>query len=220
MFTGLVGELGKVASSQKGTKSLKLTISAHDTLNELRIGDSVAVNGACLTVVSMAKDSFTVDVMPQTADNTIIPALKPGDMVNLERTLRVGDRLDGHMVSGHIDCIGKITACKKDDIAILITIALPEPSLRQVVLRGSVAIDGISLTVCALGKDFFSVSLIPHTAKNTTLGFKKEGSLVNIETDVIGKYVERILSFGGTGLTGGSAGLSMASLLENGFLGR
>ncbi len=215
MFTGLVAELGKITAINKDGNSYKLSIAAKIVLDGLRIGDSVAVNGTCLTVVFIDTGVFTAEVMPETAQNTVIPHLKTGDRVNLERTLRLGDRLDGHMVSGHIDFTGKLVSQKTDGIASVVTISAPPDALRYIIHKGSVAVDGISLTVCALGKDFFAVSLIPHTVANTTLGHKKTGDVVNIETDLIGKYVERLLSPVPQKKT---ESLTRASLLENGFL--
>ena len=193
MFTGLVSELGKVNVISRQNNSFRLTINANKTLQDLKIGDSVAVNGACLTVVLITKDSFTVDVMPETAKNTAISSFKIGDSVNLERTVRVGDRLDGHIVTGHIDFTGTILQVKKDDIARIITIKATEAAMRYIVMKGSVAIDGISLTVCLIEKDYFGVSIIPHTVQNTALGYKNKGDIVNIETDILGRYVERLL---------------------------
>ncbi|MDR3349912.1 MAG: riboflavin synthase [Acidaminococcales bacterium] len=194
MFTGLISELGKIKSSRRNGRSFCLTISADKVLAGLKTGDSVAVNGACLTVTGMAKDSFTVDVMPVTAKNTVVTDFRAGDSVNLERSVRVGDRLDGHIVTGHVDFVGNIAEISKDDIAYIISIKLPRDGLRHIVLKGSVAVDGISLTVCETGADFFKVSVIPHTASCTTLGCKKVGDSVNVETDILGKYVEKLLN--------------------------
>ncbi len=215
MFTGLIAELGKITALKKDGRSYTLSITAKKVMEGLRIGDSVAVNGACLTVVAMDSAGFSVEATPETSEHTIIPILKTGDLVNLERTLRVGDRLDGHMVSGHVECTGKIIAAKRDEIAVIITVAVPKEAMRYIILKGSVTVDGISLTVCALGENNFSVSLIPHTAQNTTLGYKKVGDMVNIETDIIGKYVEKLLQTKDSQEKSG--GLTMAALLENGF---
>lgn len=211
MFTGLVSELGKVKSSLRQGSSYKLIVQAKTILEDLKIGDSVAVNGTCLTVVEMTGDSFTVDVMPETANNTVVPDFKGSESVNLERTVRVGDRLDGHIVTGHIDYMGRIANVKKDEIAHIFTIKISEEAMRYIVMKGSIAIDGISLTVCDVGKDWFGVSIIPHTAQNTTLGFKKNGDFVNIETDILGKYVEKLLGIKQKDFA--------ATLFENGFLG-
>lgn len=218
MFTGLVAELGVIKSSQKNGNSFRLTVSAKEVLADLRIGDSVAVNGACLTVVEFNQESFTVDVMPQTSKSTIVSSFNTGDKVNLERTVRVGDRLDGHIVQGHVDFVGTIIGYKKDDIAVVVSIRIDKSAMKYIVLKGSVAIDGISLTVSALGDDWFSVSVIPHTAKNTTLGIKKQGDLVNIETDILGKYVEKMLFFNKYKMSTDNSKLTKNILLENGFV--
>lgn len=210
MFTGLISELGKVKDVLKSAKSYKLTVAAKSALEDLKTGDSIAVNGACLTVVAFDSNSFTVDVMPETAKMTSVPNFRAGDNVNLERTVRVGDRLDGHIVTGHVDYKGTIADVKKDDIAYIFKIKISYDAMRYVVKKGSVAIDGISLTVVDTGSDWFSVSIIPHTAQNTTLGFKKKGDDVNIETDILGKYVEKLMSPNSSSL--------QSKLLENGFI--
>jgi riboflavin synthase len=193
MFTGLVEELGKVTAVSKGKESLRLTVSAKKVLQDLKLGDSIAVNGACLTVVDYNDIEFTADVMPETVDKTAFRLLKRGEAVNLERTLQVGSRLGGHIVSGHVDGVGTILEKEKDDNAILVHIKTTPEIMRYIVKKGSVAIDGISLTIADLGSDWFMVSIIPHTAKETTLGLKAPGALVNLETDIIGKYVEKLL---------------------------
>lgn len=218
MFTGLVSELGVVKSCKQSGNSFKLEIGASRILKDLRIGDSIAVNGACLTVVEFNKDSFKVDVMPQTSKNTVVPNFKMGDKVNLERTVRLGDRLDGHIVQGHVDFVGKIISYKKDDIAMIISISVDKKALKYIVLKGSIAIDGISLTVSQVAEDWFSVSIIPHTAKNTTLGWKKEGDWVNIETDILGKYVEKLLFYNNNSESTADSKLTKNILLENGFM--
>lgn len=218
MFTGLVAELGIVDRLVKLGSSYHLTISAHKVMSNLRIGDSVAVNGVCLTVVEQSSSSFTVDVMPETARLTIIGELKSGDKVNLERTLRLMDGLDGHIVAGHVEGVGVISKIVPEGIAKVVTIDAPVELLKYIIPKGSIAIDGISLTVTKVRENSFSVSLIPHTARETTLGFKTVGARVNLETDIIGKYVERMLSFK-TGEQGSeSRGLDKQSLFENGFL--
>lgn len=162
-------------------------------MSDVKLGDSIAVNGTCLTVVDYSHSWFTADVMPETVDRTVLARLKAGDAVNLERTLRLGDRFGGHMVSGHIDGLGTISLLQKDDNAILVSITAPADILKFVIKKGSIAIDGISLTVVDCGADWFTVSLIPHTAAQTTLSFKQVGDPVNLETDIIGKYVEKLL---------------------------
>jgi riboflavin synthase len=193
MFTGLVEELGKVRVIAKGKQSLRLTIAAQKVLQDIKLGDSIAVNGACLTVVDCQGAEFTADVMPETVDKTAFRLLKKGDIVNLERTLQVGARLGGHIVSGHIDGVGTIRAKEKNDNAILVRVQTTPEIMRYIVKKGSIAIDGISLTIADLGIDWFMVSIIPHTTKETTLSIKETGAQVNLETDIIGKYVEKLL---------------------------
>ena len=220
MFTGLVEELGKIKSITKGTKSARLTIEGQVVLQDVKLGDSIAVNGTCLTVVEYTQRSFTADVMPETVRSTVLAELKPGDVVNLERTLRLGDRLGGHIVSGHVDGVGVIRSKERSDNAIVVTIEAPPQVMRYIIAKGSIAIDGTSLTIVDYGADWFSVSLIPHTASLTTVGLKESGSKVNLEADVLGKYVAKLL-----GLPSGdekkqtSSGLTMEFLQQHGFGG-
>lgn len=193
MFTGLVEELGKVKQIARGAKSVRLTVAGGQVLTDVKLGDSIAVNGTCLTVVDFSRDWFTADVMPETVDRTALAGLKPGDTVNLERTLRVGDRLGGHIVSGHIDGVGQILAKEQNDNAIIVKIGAGPEVMRYIIQKGSIAIDGTSLTVVDFGSDWFTVSLIPHTASMTTVGLKTIGEPVNLEADIIGKYVEKLL---------------------------
>lgn len=194
IFTGIVEELGTVSKIEKGARSLKITVKASKVLEDVKIGDSIAVNGVCLTVVDFARDFFTADVMPETVAKTTLKNLRVGDYVNLERALRLGDRLGGHLVQGHVDGIGKIIKKEPKDIAIIYHIAAPDNVLRYTVPKGSIAVDGISLTVIEAGKGSFNVSLIPHTSRMTTLGFKNAGDEVNLETDIIGRYIEKLLN--------------------------
>lgn len=193
MFTGLVEELGKVKQIARGAKSVRLTVVGNKVLTDVKLGDSIAVNGTCLTVVDFSRDWFTADVMPETVDRTALAGLKPGDTVNLERTLRVGDRLGGHIVSGHIDGVGQILAKEQNDNAVIVRIGAGPDVMRYIIQKGSIAIDGTSLTVVDFGSDWFTVSLIPHTASMTTVGLKTTGEPVNLEADIIGKYVEKLL---------------------------
>lgn len=220
MFTGLVAELGTVQGLLRQGESYHLTVQAKKVLQNLKIGDSVAVNGACLTVVKMTEDSFTADVMPETVRLTNIGSLNVGERVNLERTLRLIDGLDGHIVSGHIEGQGTIAARRIDGIAMVVTIATEPKLLKYIIKKGSIAIDGISLTVTNVNDSGFSVSLIPHTAKETTLGFKDVGDSVNLETDIIGKYVEHMLSWNKKHGQQEQEipALDKATLLENGFM--
>lgn len=215
MFTGLVEELGNLKKLTRGTDSARLHITARKVLEGMTIGDSIAVNGVCLTVVDHDGQSFAAEVMAETLAKTNLGALSPGRRVNLERALRLGDRLGGHLVSGHIDGVGTITRREEHDIAVLVTVGAPAEVMRYVVKKGSVAIDGISLTVVDLDAGSFQVSLIPHTAGATTLGFKKPGETVNLEGDLIGKYVEKLLSYREAGPS--PQGVSIGFLVEHGF---
>lgn len=214
MFTGLVAELGTVQNLTRQGQSYHLTVTADKVLAGLKIGDSIAVNGACLTVVQLGGGSFTADVMPETVRLTNIGLLHSGDRVNLERTLRLCDGLDGHIVTGHVEGLGTITSRQPDGIATLVTISAEPRLLKYILPKGSVAIDGISLTVTQLTGGSFAVSLIPHTLRETTLGFKQIGDKVNLETDIIGKYVERMLSFKDKA----EDKLDKNILFENGFM--
>lgn len=196
MFTGIIEELGKVKKITVGAQSIQLTIAAREILSDLKTGDSVAVNGVCLTAARFSAQDFTADVMPETMRRSGFAQLRIGDAVNLERALTLSSRLGGHIVSGHVDGVGKIVGMEQEDNAIIVKIHTAETVARYVVEKGSVAIDGISLTVAGCGSDWFGVSLIPHTAAVTTLGLKKQGDIVNIENDIIGKYVERLISTG------------------------
>jgi len=217
MFTGLVEELGKVKTITRGIKSVRLTITARKVTDDVKIGDSIAVNGTCLTVVGYAENWFTADVMPETVESTAIASFQIGDTVNLERTLRVGDRFGGHIVSGHIDGVGTIVAKDTNDNAIVVRIKAGPEVMRYIVKKGSIAIDGISLTVVNYDRDWFTVSLIPHSAAMTTLGFKKMGDIVNLEADVIGKYVEKLLGAYSTAPQGKTSNIGMNFLQQNGF---
>ncbi|SDD41779.1 riboflavin synthase [Sporomusa acidovorans] len=193
MFTGLVEELGTIKQIIRGAKSVRLSVFGGKVLEGVKLGDSIAVNGTCLTVVDFSRNWFTADVMPETVDRTALAGLKPGDTVNLERTLRVGDRLGGHIVSGHIDGVGTIVAKEQYDNAIIVRIGAGPEVMRYIIAKGSIAVDGTSLTVVDFGGDWFTVSLIPHTAAMTTVGLKATGEPVNLEADIIGKYVEKLL---------------------------
>lgn len=193
MFTGIIEDLGSIKSIKRGARDFIIEIEAPRLVPELAIGDSIAVNGTCLTVTVKSKLSFTVDVMPETISKTALSDLKKGDKVNLERAMTLSSRLGGHMVAGHVDGVGVIKSKKGDSNALLIKISAPESVTRYLIDRGSIAIDGISLTVMDYGDDFVAVSIIPHTAKVTTLGFKEPGDKVNLEADLIGKYVEKFV---------------------------
>ena len=220
MFTGLVEELGKVRAVSRGAHSIRLTVGAEKVLADVKIGDSIAVDGACLTVVEYDSRNFTVDIMPETYDRTTLSSRKPGESVNLERTLRVGDRLGGHIVSGHVDVTGTIVSVTPRDNANILRIQIPASLGAFVIPQGSVAVDGVSLTIVDCGDDWFEVSLIPHTWDVTVLSRKQTGDRVNVETDVLGKYVHRLLHCGGqTGKTNTAAKpIDTGFLLKHGFM--
>lgn len=213
MFTGIVEELGTIRAVRRGAASAVLSIGASEVLSDLKIGDSVAVNGVCLTVTSLDDGGFTADVMHETLGRSSLGALAPGSRVNLERAMPANGRFGGHIVSGHIDGTGKVASVRPDDNALWYTIYAAPELLRYIVEKGSVTIDGISLTVAAVDEVSFSVSLIPHTAAVTTLGKKRAGDTVNLETDIIGKYVEKLLR----PEPERQGGISLEFLAENGF---
>ncbi len=194
MFTGIVEELGKVILIEKNAKSAKIKISVTLVSEDLKIGDSVAVNGVCLTIVNFSSNHITAEIMLETLKRTSMRGIKSGDKVNLERALRVNDRLGGHIVSGHVDGIGKIISKKYVGIAEVFDISYSLEIQKYLAKKGSVAIDGISLTIVEIKDDYFRLSLIPHSLNNTTLGFKKNGDLVNIEIDILARYIERLFN--------------------------
>lgn len=193
MFTGIIEETGKLKSRTKGHDSSVITITCQKVLEDSKIGDSIAVNGVCLTVTQMGNDYFTADVMNETMSRSCLGDLKPGDPVNLERAMQMNGRFGGHIVSGHIDGTGTITEITKDDNAYWYTVQIKPELLKYIVEKGSITINGISLTVAGVDKDSFCVSVIPHTRKETNLFALGVGSVVNLECDLIGKYVEQIL---------------------------
>ncbi len=214
MFTGIIEELGIIRAMDRRTDSIVLTIEAHTVLEGTRIGDSIAVNGVCLTVTSLNDTSFTADVMHETIRRTSFCELRTGSPVNLERAMQVGGRLGGHIVSGHIDGTGHVSRIENDGIARVITISIPKDMAPFIVEKGSITIDGISLTVVSAGSSQFSVSIIPHTMSHTTLMGKHPGAIVNLETDIVGKYIHRFME---TGPVESPKGVTMEMLLENGF---
>ena len=193
MFTGIVEEVGTVKAIRRGVHSAVLTIQAKTVLEDAKLGDSIAVNGICLTVTSRTADVFTADVMHETLNRSSLAKLRPGSHVNLERAMAADGRFGGHIVSGHVDGVGTITDRRRDDNAVWYTITPPQTLLRYIVEKGSITIDGISLTVAAVTEKTFSVSLIPHTAAVTILGEKGPEDPVNLETDILGKYVEKLM---------------------------
>ncbi len=193
MFTGLIEEIGTLKSIKRSSKSARLTIAAQKVLEETRIGDSISCDGICLTVTDMNDASFTVDTMHETLERSTFAAARPGGKVNLERALKASDRLGGHIVAGHVDGTGRINAVWKDDIASWVEIETEEALMRYIVDKGSIAVDGISLTVAEAKASSFTVSIIPHTKDETTLLSKRQGDYVNLECDIVGKYVERLV---------------------------
>jgi riboflavin synthase len=221
MFTGIIEGLGTITAIRSSGRGRQLTLDADFVLDRTRSGDSIAVNGACLTAVEIDRKRFKVDVSPETLATTILDKAKVGDRVNLERALRISDRLDGHLVSGHIDGIGTIIRKQTKGNAVIVMIEVPESLTRYTVKKGSVAVDGISLTINHCGPGVFDVNIIPHTQKLTTIGFKKAGDLVNIETDMIGKYVERFVAGKAEGDRGNQieeSSVDMQFLTKTGFI--
>lgn len=194
MFTGIIEELGKIEKLLRKGEGAIIAVRAPLVAPQLSIGESIAVNGACLTVVAIERPTFQADVMSETLNKTNLGKLKAGDMVNLERALRLGERLSGHLVSGHIDGLGRIISKQRKANAIGLKVEVPSSLARYIVSKGSIAVDGVSLTVADVADSLFTVSIIPHTAELTTLGEKSAGSEVNIEVDILGKYVEKMFS--------------------------
>lgn len=215
MFTGIIEEIGIIKNIKKGVNSATLDISAKKVTEDLALGDSVAVNGVCLTVTGFSSSGFSADVMHETLDRSSLSALKSGSRVNLERAMAANGRFGGHIVSGHVNGIGTIVKTLRDDIAVRYTFKTTKDVMRYIIEKGSVAIDGISLTVTDESEDRFSVSIIPHTLGETILSEKHVGDIVNIETDIIGKYVEKLLLPAEENKK--SSGLTMEFLIQNGF---
>ena len=218
MFTGIIEGLGTITKIRSSGQGKRLTIEADYPLDHAKIGDSIAVSGACLTAVMIEGKSFEVDMSPETLSKTTFGKAKIGDRVNLERALCLSDRIDGHLVSGHIDGIGSVKNIKTLGNAIIITFEVPESLSRYMIRKGSVAVDGISLTINNCDHGSFEVSIIPHTAKLTSMGFKKIGHHVNIETDMIGKYVERFMRNDNEEQKARKSSIDKQFLAKSGFL--
>lgn len=218
MFTGIIEETGRVVSIKKGVKSSVLQIEGNVIFQDLKIGDSVAVNGVCLTAAKIVGHSFFADVMSETLKRSSLGEAKPNSIVNLERAMAANGRFGGHIVSGHIDGTGIISKTEREDNAVWYTIKAPEKLMRYIVEKGSIAIDGISLTVAKAGREEFAVSVIPHTMQETTLAAKGMGQIVNLENDVVGKYIERFLEWGKEGKPEEEkGGITMEFLANAGF---
>jgi riboflavin synthase len=220
MFTGIIEGLGTLVGMRAAGEASIITVAADFDLAGTRIGDSIAVNGACLTATTLAGNRFTADVSPETLSKTTFGAAKIGQRVNLERALRLSDRLDGHLVSGHIDGLGHLESRERAATAIVLRFGAPPELTRYMIVKGSVAVDGVSLTINRCDDQGFTVSIIPHTAQMTTIGLKAEGDAFNIETDLIGKYVERFLTRGKAPAPEPGRGIDMAMLAKSGFLDR
>ena len=212
MFTGIIEEIGVIKNIKRGTKSSILTIEGNVICEDLKLGDSVAVNGVCLTVTTINKNTFTADVMFETLNRSSLGSLNIGSNVNLERAMSANGRFGGHIVSGHIDGTGKIINKKVVDNAVLYYVSADKKILNYIIEKGSIAIDGISLTIVDITNSYFSVSIIPHTLSNTILIQKNIGDIVNLENDCIGKYVKRFMS-----IEEKSSNITEEFLMKNGF---
>lgn len=219
MFTGIIEEIGTVAAIESRGAGSRIRINAHTVLEGTQVGDSIATNGVCLTVATLNATSFTADVMPETISRTSFADLRTGSPVNLERAAVLGGRIGGHLVSGHIDGVGTIASITEDSEAVRVFVEAPETITAGVVEKGSVALEGISLTVTRVTPSGFEVSLIPHTFAHTDMGTKRAGSLVNVECDVIGKYVFRAVGVMGQDEAAPQeqSGITLEMLMENGF---
>lgn len=216
LFTGLVEEIGTVRSVEPGPQGARLNVAAREVLDGTSLGDSIAVNGVCLTVVELQPAALVAEVMLETLRVTNLGSLRAGDKVNLERALQLGGRLGGHLVSGHIDAVGEITARRKVGIAWELTVSIPLGLERYVAPKGSVALDGTSLTVITIRGNQFVVGLIPHTAQNTVLGAKEPGAKVNVEVDLLSRYLERLLASAEPEQP--RSGITLESLTSHGFI--
>lgn len=217
MFTGIVEEVGVIKELRTGNGFGKIEIKCEKVLEDTKIGDSIAVNGVCLTVNELKEECFIADIMGETLDKTNLGELKSGSRVNLERALKLSDRLGGHIVSGHIDGDGRIISIEKKDDGTWFTISSDRDILKYVIYKGSITIDGISLTVAYADDKMFKVSVIPHTLENTILADKKCGSMVNLENDVIGKYVEKLFNNDTDSRQNEKSNITMEFLMRNGF---
>lgn len=215
MFTGIIEEIGIIKNVKKNNKSSIITIQGKKIFEDINIGDSISVNGVCLTVTTFSNEIFTADVMNETLSRSSLDSLQNGSYVNLERAMSASGRFGGHIVSGHIDGTGKIIKIKRDDNAIWYTVTVENNLIKYIVEKGSIAIDGISLTVANVNENSFSVSIIPHTSQETILSHRLVGDIVNIENDIIGKYVEKLITFEKNKKD--ESNITMDFLINNGF---
>ena len=215
MFTGIIEEIGVLKERRDGSHSCTLTVRCEKILEGTKIGDSIAVNGTCLTVTKLNADSFDVDVTPETMRRTAFSIVRVGSKLNLERALRIGDRLGGHLVSGHVDFVGKLIKKEQEGNAVNLTFSVPEQWMKYILAKGSIAIDAVSLTIAKKQSNSFFVSLIPHTGEMTILLLKQIGDPVNIECDCIGKYIEQLIGHN----TSSSIGVTMDTLIAGGYKG-
>ncbi|MEE3399082.1 MAG: riboflavin synthase [Eubacterium sp.] len=220
MFTGIIEDIGDIKSIKHEGDSAVLVIHSSKIMDDVKLGDSIAVNGVCLTARSISGNEFTADVMAETIRRSSLGALKPGSKVNLERAMQLGGRFGGHIVSGHIDGTGTIVSMKREANAVWVEISADSKILKLIIEKGSIAIDGISLTVAYVDDKVFKVSVIPHTASETTLLMKKVGDIVNLENDTIGKYVEKLLQpFNEqSSRKNDKKSVSLETLIESGFM--
>lgn len=217
MFTGLIEELGKVVSIDKTPQGANITISCDKVLKKARIGDSIATNGVCLTIVKLSNKTFTANIMNESLTVSSLKNLKVGSLVNLEKSLTLQSFLGGHLVTGDVDCYGEIISIINDGFAKKYTIKIPLEFMKYVVYKGRITLDGASLTVASLTDSTLTVSLIPHTQKSITLGFKNVGDIVNVETDLIGKHLEKLLLSREKTDEKSNSNISKSFLAENGF---
>ncbi len=220
MFTGIIEGLGAIVSIRPSNQGKRFFIESDFDLEGTRVGDSIAVSGTCLTAITINRRQFSVDVSPETLKLSILGTARNGDSVNLERALKLSDRLDGHLVSGHVDGTGRMKQKTRTGNAIIISYSVPPSLSRYMIKKGSVAVDGVSLTINNCDREHFEVSIIPHTANLTTIGMKKIGDPVNIETDMIGKYVERFVlnTTDADGEKKTKSSIDRTFLLKNGFI--
>ncbi len=197
MFTGIVEELAQIKTIVSKKQGIRYTVAAKTVMDDLEAGDSISINGVCLTVIDRAKDSFSMDLVEETLNKSNLGELKVGDCVNLERSMKVSDRFGGHIVQGHVETLGVILEKQMKDDEAVISVGLDPEWMRYCIPKGSITLDGISLTIAAINGNIVEVSLIPYTLENTTLGIKEKSDTLNIETDIIGKYIDRLLTFDG-----------------------